>query len=135
VDFTVAAHFLGYFAAAVLAAGLPPGVDVFKLDVPEGATLTTPWRFTRVSRQRYFYPVPPSRTSPEQALPMGFITQADPERVEPDSDIRAVAIDRVVSLCPLSNDLTARTAVEELAIWAQPMGVRNPVSNDTTQRR
>lgn len=47
VDFAVAAHFLRYFAAAVLAAGLPPGVDVLKLDVPEDATLTTPWRWTR----------------------------------------------------------------------------------------
>ena len=47
----------------------------------------------------------------------GLHPRADPATVEPDSDIRAVAIDRVVSLCPLSNDLTARTSMGELEAW------------------
>ena len=117
VNFDVAAHFLQQVVVTVLKHGLPPGVDVLKLDVPEGATTATPWRWTRVSRQRYFYPVAPQRTSLEHAVPMGFIRRADPDAVEPDSDIRAVAIDGVVSLCPLSNDLTARTSMGELEAW------------------
>jgi 5'-nucleotidase len=118
LDFAVAAHFLRQVVANVLAKGMPAGVDVLKLDVPENATPATPWRWTRLSRQRYYYPVAPKRPSLEHALPMGFVIRADPATVEPDSDICAVAIDRVVSLCPLSSDLTARTAAAELQAWA-----------------
>ena len=42
---------------------------------------------------------------------------AHPERTELDSDIYALAVDRVVSVAPLSHDLTSRVdkgAVEEL---------------------
>ena len=49
--------------ATVLAAGLPPGVDVLKIDIPEGVMPATPCRWTRLSRRRYFYPVAPQRTA------------------------------------------------------------------------
>ncbi len=37
-----------------------------------------------------------------------------PERTEPDSDIYALAVDRVVSVAPLSLDLTSRTDREQI---------------------
>lgn len=117
LDFTVAVHFLCRLVEIVLAKGMPQGVDVLKLDVPECATPATPWRWTRLSRQRYYFPVKPTRPSYDHAVPMGFMIRADPATIEPDSDIRAVAIDGVVSLCPLSSDMTARTAQSELAAW------------------
>lgn len=117
LDFSVAAHFLRQFAAFVLASGLPAGVDLLKIDVPEVATPVTPWRWTRVSRQRYFFPVAPQRRSLAEAAPMGFTMRADPHMVEPDSDIRAVIIDQVVSVAPISNDLTARVDARLLAAW------------------
>ena len=117
LDFTTAAHFLSRLVEIVLAKGMPQGVDVLKLDVPECATPATPWRWTRLSRQRYYFPVKPTRPSYDHAVPMGFAIRADPATVEPDSDIRAVAIDGVVSLCPLSSDMTARTGQAELVAW------------------
>ena len=57
IDFTVAGHFLQRVVKQVLSEGLPAGVDLLKLDVPEDATLETAMRWTRVSRQRYFVPI------------------------------------------------------------------------------
>ncbi|MBW7885314.1 MAG: 5'/3'-nucleotidase SurE [Caldilineaceae bacterium] len=114
VDFAVAAHFVRRFVTMVLEKGLPAGVDVLKIDVPERATPETPWRWTRVSRRRYFYPVAPQRVSLDHAAPMGFVTRAVPEELEDDSDIRAVVLDHVVSVSPLSGDLTARVDLHGL---------------------
>ena len=117
VDFAAAGHFVGRFAATVLAAGLPPGVDVLKIDIPEGATPATPCRWTRLSRRRYFYPVAPQRTALDQPAPMGFVTRADARTLEADSDIRAVILDRLVSVTPLSSDMTARVELADLRTW------------------
>ncbi|HXF64834.1 MAG TPA: 5'/3'-nucleotidase SurE, partial [Caldilineaceae bacterium] len=111
LDFMATAGMVRQFAAWVLERGLPPGVDVLKIDAPEGVTPETPWRWTRVSRRRYFFPVAPERKSLDERARMGFTTHVDPALVEPDSDIYAVAIDHVISVTPLSNDLTAKVTI------------------------
>lgn len=124
VDFAVAGQFLRRIAAHVLANGLPPGVDLLKIDIPDSATPVTPWRWTRISRRRYFWPVAPNR-QPGQPAPMGFVLRADPAELEPDSDVRAVILDGVVSVTPVSIDMTANVAVAALASWGDiPEGVR-----------
>ena len=117
VNMGVAMHFLQFFAHRVLEAGLPPGVDLLKIDVPMQATPDTSWRWTRISKQRYFYPVKPHRRRPSDPGPMGFETRIDADRLEPDSDIRAVALDGVVSVTPVTLDMTARVDRQELARW------------------
>jgi 5'-nucleotidase len=117
VDFAVAAHFLQSFAEALLRNGLPPGVDLLKIDIPQHATIDTPWRWTRLSRQRYFHPVPPKRTQLSDPAPMGFRTGFDLEILEPDSDTHAVIVDRVVSVTPVEIDMTAQVDIEELDAW------------------
>ncbi|RLC63086.1 MAG: 5'/3'-nucleotidase SurE [Chloroflexota bacterium] len=108
VDFTAAIHFTRLFARRLLTASLPFDVDLLKLDVPSDATPETPWRLTRVSRHVYFVPVPPQRTSLAEPARIDYAPLAHPERTEPDSDIYALAVDRVVSVAPLSLDLTSR---------------------------
>lgn len=108
VDFTAAIHFTRTFARHLLALSLPFDVDVLKLDVPSDATPETPWRLTRVSRHTYFTAMPTGRDNLEDAAPMDYAPLAHPERTEPDSDIYALAVDRVVSVTPLSTDLTSR---------------------------
>jgi 5'-nucleotidase len=97
--------------------GLPPGVDLLKIDTPEGVTLETPWRWTRISKRRYFFPIAPQRQSLDEHARMGFETRADPALVEPDSDVYAVVIDKVISISPMSNDLTAKVERNALAAW------------------
>ncbi|HEC33682.1 MAG TPA: 5'/3'-nucleotidase SurE [Chloroflexi bacterium] len=108
VDFTAATHFARLFARRMLEVPLPFDVDILKIDVPDDATPETPWRLTRVSRHTYFCPISPPRDSFSQPLRMDYYAHWDPQALEPDSDIHALAVDRVVSVAPLSLDLTSR---------------------------
>ena len=134
VDFSAAVHFTRLFARHLLTTSLPFDADLLKLDVPADATPETPWRLTRVSRHTYFVSVPPQRTGgstarlsslkselaevlaepPTVPIAQGAGGELDydplphPERTEPDSDIYALAVDRVVSVAPMSLDLTSR---------------------------
>jgi 5'-nucleotidase len=116
VRFDTAAHFTTLFARFLLTRPLPPDVDLLKLDVPASATPATEWRVTRVSRQRYFVPVASRNSDLSMPSPMGYEAELCPDRLEPDSDIYAFAIDRVVSVSPLSFDLTARVSLQQLDV-------------------
>lgn len=107
VDFTGAAHFTGYFARRLLDSRLPFDADVLKVEVPRAATAETPWAMTRLSRTRFYFPVRPERRALSEPGPLGYRIVVEPERLEPDSDVRAV-LDGVVAVTPLSLDLTAR---------------------------
>jgi 5'-nucleotidase len=107
VDFSAAAHFTGKFARMLLALERPVDLDLLKVEVPAGATADTPWRVTRLSRHRYFFPLPPRRDQSRDSGSIGYYRKADPGEVEPDSDVRAL-LDGVVSVTPLSLDLTSR---------------------------
>jgi 5'-nucleotidase len=125
IDFGAAVHFARTFARWMLHVTLPFDVDVLKIDVPDDATPDTPWRLTRVSRHAYFVGVRPKSTYPQKSTFTEEVQKLDsservnnnmdyqqlphPERTEPDSDIYALAVDRIVSVAPLSLDLTSRT--------------------------
>lgn len=117
IDFRATGHFTRRFAEAVLRRALPFDVDVLKIDVPASATPETPWRWTRQSRQRYFVPVRPMRRRPTDPGPLGYRVEVDFERLEPDSDVYALVVDQVVSVTPLSLDLTSRVGEEVLREW------------------
>jgi 5'-nucleotidase len=116
VDFGAAMHFTRFFAQRMLGATPPYDVDVLKIDVPSDATPETPWRMTRVSRQTYFRAIPPRRRDLSRPMAVDYDAFCDPEQVEADSDIRAVALDRVVSVSPLSIDLTSRVDLAEVEL-------------------
>lgn len=113
VDWAAAAHFTRLCARAMLApdgaAQLPFDVDVIKVDVPSDATAATPWRLTRQSRQPYYEVLPPDEPQLEGELPiLDYRIAVDWATLDPESDIWAFARDRVVSVTPLSQDMTAR---------------------------
>lgn len=114
VDFSVAAHFTRLFAEKALALTFPPDVDVLKVEVPKSATIHTPWQITRLSRTRYYVPVKPQRTlltEPGQLTAINFL---EDDRVEPDSDVKVVVVDKQISVTPLSFDLTSRVALTDV---------------------
>jgi 5'-nucleotidase len=117
IDFEVAAHFVQVFARRLLCGGekLGDDVDLLKIDVPDTATPSTPWRVTRVSRQRYFEILPPARESLDGEGPLGYRIHVDEEALERDSDIYALIFDRVVSVAPISVDLSSRVDRERLS--------------------
>ncbi len=113
VDFAAAAHFTHKFARLLLNLDRQPDVDVLKVEVPEGATPGTPWRITRLSRTRYYLPQKPNRLNLGDNVKIPYLRQIEPELVEADSDVRAL-IDGVVSVTPLSLDITSRVDLPTL---------------------
>jgi len=113
VDFSTAAYFTTYFSRLVLANRFPPDVDLLKVDVPNDATPQTPWTITRLSRSRYFEPLPPKRLSWDVPARVGYRIQQDNLQDTPDSDVQALSVRRIVSVTPLSLDMTSRIDLNE----------------------
>ena len=111
-DYSAAMAFTQQFARQWLTCVLPYDVDVLSVNVPSDATPHTPWRLTRLSRHRYFISLPPDRAN-GQGRP-GYKLIEDIRQTEPDSDIRALKVDRIVSVTPLSLDLTSRVDFETI---------------------
>jgi len=113
-DWQPTVHFLRQFAKIMLAGSLPADVDLLKIDVPRDASPDTPWRLTCLSRDRYW------RTSLENPGPHSRIKDAeviikiDKSSLDPQSDVYAIAVDKVVSVTPLSLDFTSRTSFESI---------------------
>lgn len=120
VDFGAAAYFARLFGEWMLSAKRPDDVDVLKIDVPLGATPQTAWRITRLSRRRVYWPTRPERVALEDPGQLGYKFQLDPSKAEPDSDVYAVLQDKVVSVTPISLDMTSRCDLEGLQQMLQP---------------
>ncbi len=108
VDFSVAAAFTRKFAQVMLNKEMPADVDVLKIDVPATCTVDSPWRLTRISRQPYYVSIPRRKLAPDRTELVDYEVKVDTDNLEPDSDIRALAVDEVVSVAPLSIDLSSR---------------------------
>jgi 5'-nucleotidase len=115
VDFAAAAAITRRFAKIVLAGALPSDVDILSINIPGDATPDTPWQITRVSRQRYHVPQPSGRLNLSDQKGIDYEQAVDWDTLEPNSDVRALAVDRVVSVSPLSIDLTAQVDLGILA--------------------
>jgi 5'-nucleotidase len=111
-DYTAAKAFTHDFARRLLTGALPSDVHVLSINVPRDAPTATAWRVIHLSRFRYFWPIAPDRSN-GSARP-GYRLLADSRQCEPGSDIYAVNVDRVVSVTPLSLDLTSRVGLETL---------------------
>ncbi len=109
VDFSVSAQFARQFGLWMMENDMPDDVDVLKLDLPLNATLETPWKMTRLSRRRVYWPTRPERVALSDVGRMGYRFNYDPSKAEPDSDVYAVLHEGLISLTPMSLDMTSRT--------------------------
>lgn len=110
VDFAAAAVFARQFGAWLMhQPALPDDVDALKIDVPAGASERTAWRLTRLSRRRVYLPTKPERLALQDRGQLGYRYNDDPAAAEPDSDVYALLNDGLVSVTPISLDLTSRT--------------------------
>ena len=109
VNWDAAGHWLRFFAQRALSTTpWPDDVAALKIDIPATATSQTPWRITRQSRQPYYISLPTRRTRADEPRVMDYHVRVEADKLEPDSDIYAFAVDRVISVTPLSVNLTAR---------------------------
>jgi 5'-nucleotidase len=114
VDFATTSFFAGFFAGRILAGDFRfPDVAAIKVDVPSGASRSTPWKITRVSCQRYYIPSRPLRDHLTERTRIPYTLEFD-SRLEKDSDLYALHMEHLVSVTPLSLDLTARVDLVEM---------------------
>ena len=108
LDFTAAAYFTRLFAGQLLEHAMPADVDVLKLDVPFGATPQTPWRITRQARHVYYRPYILREGALDEKSGISVRLDMQPGEAAPDSDAHTLMYDHLVSVTPLSLDLTSR---------------------------
>lgn len=110
VDFDIPAHFARIFGKWLLEnEAIPDDIDLLKVDVPMGATINTEWRVTRLSRRRVYWPTRPERASMKDIGRLGYKYDTDPSQAEPDSDVYVMLHEKLVSVTPMSLDMTSRT--------------------------
>ncbi|MGB8981848.1 MAG: 5'/3'-nucleotidase SurE [Anaerolineales bacterium] len=114
MSFLVAAEFTVRIASLLLKKKFPPDVDLLKVDVPSDATVDTPWQLTRVSRQRYYEPIAPTRQSWGERGSMNYREAGEFDGEGEDTDVYVLRKKRMVSVSPLSLDLTSRVDFAEL---------------------
>lgn len=114
VDFSTAAHFTAYFGELLMRQRFPADVDVLKVDVPCDATPETAWTVTRLSRQTYYEPVVPKRSSWNEPGLIGYRLASDPSNDIQETDVYALRVRRMVTVTPLSLDLTSRVDLSRL---------------------
>jgi 5'/3'-nucleotidase len=121
VDFTAAAHFVQLFAARLLQAALPPDVDMLKIEVPASATLETDWMVTHQDRIKYFAPLTGRLPDPFAGPNLFDYRPQKGQYLTEGSDAFALARG-LVSVTPLSLNLTSRTDLAGLSRLLEPAG-------------
>ena len=67
-----------------------------------------------MSRQRYFHPIESDSAGSPGASTIDYEVGVDFDALEPDSDVFALVKDRVVSISPLTLDLSSRVDLHHL---------------------
>lgn len=125
LDWRIPAYFTRLIAEKMLRNGLPAGVDVLNLNIPEETSEMTEIRLTVQSQWPHFYYTRSHEKrdfSQRFLLPLTKIASLD--SLEPNSDIKAVVFDRVISLTPLRSNFTAPV---DLGNWSSD---GHPQKND-----
>jgi len=113
IDFSTAGHFTRVFASLILDKKLPPQVDLLKLEVPRDATPETDWEMSRLSRLRYYEPVPAERESWEHPGPISYRYE-DLKEQRDDTDVFVLRNKKRVAVTPINLDMTAPVDLKEL---------------------
>ena len=113
-DWQAASHFVKKFAGLALENELPADVDVIKIDVPDSATEETGWKMSRLSRTSYYTKTIENTSLESPVSDYKTKIDLDIEKLEKDSDIYVLAVERLVAVTPLSLDFTSRVDLEAL---------------------
>jgi len=109
MNWNVAKYFTRCFAERALKEKLPAEIAVLNINIPVSATMESAIRLTTQSRQKYFVLRKPIKRDFSQGCYLEIEPVIDTDNLEESSDIKAVVLDRVVSVTPLVWSLTAQT--------------------------
>lgn len=117
VDFTTSAIFTRRFAKILLDKKMPADVMALNVNVPSDATPETPWRVTRLARNPYFvaYYRDPKEHEKHRIVD-GRPQPNEADLADSTTDVGTFRTDRMVSVTPLSLDLTSRVKLDDLQI-------------------
>jgi 5'-nucleotidase len=93
---------------STLRRGLPPRVEFLNVNIPRSATLETEIRITAQSRLNHYICAKPEPRNFSQPTRLPITELIDFGTVEPDSDLHAFCVDRVISVTPMACDMTVR---------------------------
>jgi 5'-nucleotidase len=113
-DWSISGFFLKFFAERLLSAETPFDVDALKVDVPDNATERTPWRLTRLARRPYYSRILPNPSVESRVRDMETGIEPSASSPEPGTDVHAIVVECVVSVTPVSLDITSRVSPDEL---------------------
>jgi 5'-nucleotidase len=114
IDFSASKHFVTIFSQMLLQQRMPEDVDVLKVEVPDNANKDTPWQITRIARNPYYHMVLEKREHWEDPNPIKYQIRYEDEKLDPASDVYVLRESRLVSVTPLSIDLTSRVDMANL---------------------
>lgn len=117
-DWSGSLYFTRFFAENILRKGMPPGVDVLKVEVPSGATEETSWRMTRLSPFPYYEASIPG-AGPHSRRGETVFAKRSGVGEPSDTDAYAIRTARAVAVTPLSLDLTASTPLNTVSAWVE----------------
>lgn len=107
LDWDTSMYFTNELAGKILSHGLPYSTALLNVNIPSSATKNTTKRLTRQSRQDYFVFVKPDHRDFSLPYKLKVEVRINESQLEPDSDIKAFIKDRVVSVTPITWNLTA----------------------------
>lgn len=102
MDWTIAKNITGELACEVLENGLPNGISVLNVNVPNSATYSTEIRITRQSRLNYSVFKKPELRDFNTSYKLKSELDVQIENTEKDSDVYAFYFDKVISVTPLT---------------------------------
>lgn len=114
IDFSASAYFAAFFGEKLLNRQMPADVHVLKIEIPLKATPKTPWEITRLSQVRFYEAIRPDRQSWDQPVRLGYRVAENWDQGGEDTDAYAVHVKKVVSVTPLSMDMTSRVLPDEI---------------------
>ncbi len=114
LDFRAAVYFTRMLAERMLGADLPSDVDVLKLEIPAYATSDTEIRITRQDKIPYYSPLVKLNRIGDQPAQLEHLPQKG-MYFEEGTDAHALA-EGLVSITPLSLDLTSRVQLDQLKV-------------------
>jgi 5'-nucleotidase len=118
-NWEISAYFTRHFADLILRNGLVHDIALLNVNVPATATQDTEVRATIQSRQSYFISYTQGERDYASSYRFSYRANVDYDNLEPNSDIKAFIQDRVVTVTPLSLDMTARVPLDS---WFKGFG-------------
>jgi len=129
INFSCAAHITKKFASLLLTHPLPPDVHVLKLEIPADADMDTPWQMTRLAMENYFEPITDLQRDWTVPGGIGYRRRLDMGGIAPGTDMHAIVTERIVSVTPLSLDMTSRVDLRAFEQQLRQASAGKPPAN------